>query len=98
MRLGVGTQDWSGDPLANKTRSTFLKRQKEVSRQARQKEKAAKRLEAKQKLAEGGEPQDPAEAEDPDLAGIVLGPQPPPGESDEESDEDSADEDEADEK
>ena len=59
-----------------KTRSSFLKRQKEVARQARQKEKQALRLEAKQKKAEAGADRD-AGAEDPDLAGIVLGPQPP---------------------
>ena len=56
----------------SKTRSSFLKRQKEVARQARQQEKAARRLEAKQKKAESaaGTPE-----EDPDIAGIVPGPQ-----------------------
>ena len=60
--------------MANKTRSTFAKRQKELARQARQRDKQAKRLEKK---AESGS--DPAEAttfEDPDLIGIVAGPQP----------------------
>jgi hypothetical protein len=75
-------KDLLGRRLANKTRSTFLKRQKEVSRQARQKEKQARRLEAKQKTADGGaDPQDAAGSEDPDLAGIVLGPQPPADET-----------------
>lgn len=64
--------------MANKTRSTFQKRQKELARQARRKDKEAKRLEKK---AEAGADADatPAEqdgAEDPDLAGIKLGPQP----------------------
>ena len=72
--------------MANKTRSTFLKRQKELARQARQKEKVAKRLEKK---AEGDA--DPAEAEsseDPDLVGITLGPQ--PRAQDDEAEEDEA--------
>ena len=58
--------------MANKTRSTFLKRQKELARQERRKEKEAKRLEKKAEA-------DPAAAEtdeDPDLVGITLGPQP----------------------
>ena len=61
----------------SKTRSSFLKRQKEVARQARQKEKQARRLEAKAKKAEGEtDVASEVEEEDPDLAGIVLGPQP----------------------
>ena len=78
----------SGATLATKTRSSFLKRQKEVSRQARMKEKQSRRLEAKQKNAEAGTdaaPDDPAE--DPDLAGIVLGPQPRADECETEEDE-----------
>ena len=72
----------------SKTRSSFLKRQKEVARQARQQEKAARRLEAKQKkAAEGADPN--AEVEDPDLAGIVLGPQPTAGEADPQDDADA---------
>jgi hypothetical protein len=72
----------------SKTRSSFLKRQKEVARQARQKEKQARRLEAKAKKAEdGAEPDAQVEVEDPDLAGIVLGPQPTPADEDEVEDE-----------
>ena len=66
--------------LAGKTRSSFEKRQKEVARQARQKAKQAKLLEAKQKKidAEAEAAPESVEAdEDPDLAGIVPGPQPP---------------------
>lgn len=52
---------------------TFKKRQKELARQNKQKEKALRRQQRKEekanrKPAEGGE--------DPDLAGIVPGPQP----------------------
>ena len=61
--------------MANKTRSTFLKRQKELARQARRKDKDAKRLEKK---AEGEEAAAEDTTEDPDLVGIKLGPQPPP--------------------
>ena len=64
--------------MANRTQSTFAKRQKELARQARQKDKQAKRLEAKQQKAAAGEdPLAESEAEDPDLVGIRLGPQPP---------------------
>jgi hypothetical protein len=58
--------------MANKTRSTFLKRQKELARQTRRKDKDAKRLEKKAE----GEPVADATTEDPDLVGIKLGPQP----------------------
>jgi hypothetical protein len=61
--------------LANKTRSTFAKRQKELARLARNKDKQAKRLEKKAE-AEAGAATD-ATTEDPDLIGIKLGPQPP---------------------
>jgi len=60
--------------LANKTRSTFAKRQKELARQARQKNKQAKRLEKK---VEGeADPLVDDTTEDPDLIGIQPGPQP----------------------
>jgi hypothetical protein len=68
----------SGATLANKTRSTFQKRQKELSRQAHRKDKQARRLEARQKKAEADtNPADAATTEDPDIVGIDLGPQPP---------------------
>jgi hypothetical protein len=51
----------------------YLKRQKEIARQERQKEKELKRKLRKESRAERG-----AEGEDPDIAGIVPGPQPPP--------------------
>lgn len=60
--------------MANKTRSTFAKRQKELARQEKQKIKEAKRL---QKKAEGDAAlEQDSSSEDPDLIGIRLGPQP----------------------
>lgn len=61
--------------MANKGRATFAKRQKEIARQERAREKAAKRVErteTKVKLDRK------AVDEDPDIAGIVPGPQPLP--------------------
>jgi hypothetical protein len=56
------------------SRGPFAKRQKELARREKQKEKQARRLEAKDRPVEPG---DLPEGEDPDLAGIQLGPQPP---------------------
>lgn len=59
--------------MANKGRATFAKRQKEIARQERAREKAAKRVE------KGDKPKlERASGEDPDIAGIVPGPQPLP--------------------
>jgi hypothetical protein len=61
--------------MANKGRATFAKRQKEIARQERAREKATKRAEreaSKVKLDREGA------GEDPDIAGIVPGPQPLP--------------------
>jgi hypothetical protein len=60
--------------MASKGRATFAKRQKEIARQERAREKAAKRVERKEtkpKLVRN-------ESDDPDIAGIVPGPQPLP--------------------
>jgi hypothetical protein len=58
--------------MAAKSSPTFQKRQKEMARQQRQQEKAAARAAKKDdKGAPKGE-----DGEDPDLAGIVPGPQP----------------------
>jgi hypothetical protein len=63
--------------LANRSRQTFLKRQKERARQEKQRLKAEKRAQRKTDRDEN----DPVlEAEDPDIAGIVPGPQPLPWE------------------
>jgi hypothetical protein len=52
---------------------TYKKRQKELARQNKQKEKAQRRQQRKEEKANR---QPGAEGEDPDLAGIVPGPQP----------------------
>jgi hypothetical protein len=57
------------------SRGPFAKRQKELARREKQKEKQARRLEAKERPAD---PNAVPEGEDPDIAGIRLGPQPPP--------------------
>jgi hypothetical protein len=56
------------------TRGPFAKRQKELARREKQKEKLARRLEAKERT---GDDAAVADGEDPDIAGIRLGPQPP---------------------
>ncbi len=55
-----------------------LKRQKELARQQRQREKREER--AARKEAAKDRPKRGSEAEDPDIAGIVPGPQPIPEE------------------
>jgi hypothetical protein len=62
--------------LANKMRSTFAKRQKELAREARQKTKQAKRLEKKAEAEADPDKAAEATTEDSDLIGIVPGPQP----------------------
>jgi hypothetical protein len=57
------------------SRGPFAKRQKELARREKQKEKQARRLEAKTRPADG---ESAPEGEDPDIAGIQLGPQPTP--------------------
>jgi len=56
--------------------ATFQKRQKERARQQKQRDKAARRLEAKQQKAQLA-PRNIG-TEDPDIAGILPGPQPLP--------------------
>ena len=53
------------------------KRQKELARQEKRKDKDAKRAQRKQERQEKSPATVPG-GEDPDLAGIVPGPQPPP--------------------
>ena len=60
--------------MANKGRATFAKRQKEIARQERAREKAAKRVERKETRVK----LDRSAEVDPDIAGIVPGPQPLP--------------------
>ncbi|HZH16618.1 hypothetical protein ACN28I_25355 [Archangium gephyra] len=54
---------------------TFIKRQKERARQQRNQEKQTKREERKREKAE--RPDRVAGSEDPDIAHIIPGPQPP---------------------
>ena len=61
--------------MANKGRATFAKRQKEIARQERAREKAAKRVERKET---GKDKVEHPAGYDPDIADIVPGPQPLP--------------------
>jgi hypothetical protein len=56
-------------------RPSFLKREREKAKRERQEKKAARRAEAASRPASA--PREPG-AEDPDIAGIRPGPQPPP--------------------
>jgi hypothetical protein len=60
-----------------KSRPTQNKRARERAKQEKQQQKAARRLEAKQRKASNPSAKD---GEDPDIAGIVPGPQPSPWE------------------
>lgn len=66
-----------------KSRPTQLKRARERARQEKQQQKTARRLEAKARRATEGTAV--ADGEDPDIAGIVPGPQPSPWGDEEES-------------
>lgn len=59
--------------MAGKHRATFSKRERERARQQHREDKAAKRL---QRLEEKKNRPSDATGEDPDIAGIVPGPQP----------------------
>ena len=59
--------------MANRTKVTQQKRARERAKQERQQEKTRRREEAKTRKA--NEPQQPGGDEDPDIAGIVPGPQ-----------------------
>jgi len=61
--------------MAKSSRPTAQKRAREKAQQERQKEKAQRRAEAKERKANS--PAAPGD-EDPDLAGMRPGPQPPP--------------------
>jgi hypothetical protein len=66
--------------MANRTRPTLEKRNKERARQEKRKQKDERRAHAKQRTSA---PRRPGE-EDPDIAGIQPGPQPSPwGDEDE---------------
>ncbi len=61
--------------MANRGRLTFQKREREKARLQKRKDKEARRVEAKAKRSGTVRP---AGEEDPDIAGIRPGPQPPP--------------------
>ncbi len=61
--------------MAQKSRATFQKREKEKARQRKQQDKEVRRVEAKQRKA-SATPR--TGDEDPDIAGIRPGPQPLP--------------------
>ena len=61
--------------VARRSGSTFQKRQKEMARQQRQQDKMARRLQKKKERPDSDAPEAPGE--DPDIAGIRPGPQPP---------------------
>lgn len=67
--------------MANRTKVTQQKRARERAKQERQQEKTRRREEAKVRRASTPRP---AGEEDPDIAGIVPGPQPSPWGDDEE--------------
>jgi hypothetical protein len=62
--------------MANRTKVTQQKRARERAKQERMQEKNRRREEAKSRKA--NEPQFAGGDEDPDIAGIVPGPQPSP--------------------
>ncbi len=64
-----------------KSRPTQNKRARERAKQEKQQQKAARRLESQQRRA--SQPARGAGDEDPDIAGIVPGPQPSPWGDDE---------------
>jgi hypothetical protein len=61
--------------MARRSRPTSQKRNKEMARQQKQKDKAARRLEAKERKTDVGSQVD---GKDVDIAGIQPGPQPLP--------------------
>ena len=75
--------------MANRTKVTQQKRARERAKQERQQEKTRRREEAKVRKA--NEPHQ-AGGEDPDIAGIIPGPQPRPWEDADLADEVSDDE------
>lgn len=60
--------------MANRSRPTLQKREREKAKQERQRQKEARRQEAKERR--GTTPTTRSGQDDPDLAGIIPGPQP----------------------
>ena len=59
-----------------KPKPSIVKREREKAKRIKQQEKLARRAEATARR--GANPGPAADGEDPDIAGIRLGPQPPP--------------------
>lgn len=62
--------------MANRTKVTQQKRARERAKQERQQEKTRRREEAR--IRRANSPQQAGSDEDPDIAGIIPGPQPSP--------------------
>jgi hypothetical protein len=61
--------------VSKRSQSSFMKRQKEIARQERRQDKLARKLERNKQREEAASGR--AAGIDPDIAGIVPGPQPP---------------------
>lgn len=61
--------------MSKRSQSSFMKRQKEIARQERRQDKLARKLERNKQREESAATR--AQGIDPDIAGIVPGPQPP---------------------
>ncbi len=61
--------------MARRSRPSFNKRQKEMARQQKQQDKRARRIESRRQKTTA---EVSGAVEDPELAGINPGPQPPP--------------------
>ena len=61
--------------MSKRSQSSFMKRQKEIARQERRQDKLARKIERNKQREEAAASR--AEGIDPDIAGIVPGPQPP---------------------
>ena len=61
--------------MSKRSQSSFMKRQKEIARQERRQDKLARKLERNKQREESSYGR--AQGIDPDIAGIVPGPQPP---------------------
>ena len=76
--------DKRSEEMAKKSGPTFQKRAREIAKQRKREAKVARRLEAKERK---GKPKPGFGDEDPDIAGIIPGPQPLPEQWDEDGDE-----------
>ncbi|HYV17395.1 MAG TPA: hypothetical protein VFC25_00015 [Verrucomicrobiae bacterium] len=61
--------------MSKRSQSSFMKRQKEIARQERRQDKLARKVERNKQREEAAAGR--ADGIDPDIAGIIPGPQPP---------------------